>query len=116
LERQIHEESLEGLIEAGKSNVSVLDAPGAGADSGLSTYTRSPQMKSPLKKAVRECLAQDPRASDKEILGWLQLNNPKVIPANWERDDSLPGKTFTKVRKKMFAEKAESVSTPTSRH
>jgi hypothetical protein len=71
----------------------------ASTTEGAVTGALFAKLKSSLKKAVYACLVQKPDASDKEILDWLQQNNPKVIPANWNSDDSLPGKTFTKVRK-----------------
>jgi hypothetical protein len=56
-------------------------------------------MKSDLRKAICACWEHNPDLTDKGTLDWLQQHKPTVLPANWERDDLLPGKTFTKVRK-----------------
>jgi hypothetical protein len=57
------------------------------------------KMKSDLRKAISACWEHNPDLTDKGTLDWLRQHKPTVLPANWERDDSLPGKTFTKVRK-----------------
>ena len=80
---------------------------------------RTNKLKSPLKKAVYAYLVHNPEASDKEVLVSLQMNNPKVVPAHWGNVDSesLPGKTFTKVRKLLRQPPTPGmVSTATSRH
>jgi hypothetical protein len=97
------------LVSVNSESVAEL-APG-----GPNTGVLSPKLKSPLKKAVYACLAQKPDASDKEILDWLRQNNPKVIPAGWDSDDSLPGKTFTKVRKYLADHRATQSTAVTRR-
>jgi hypothetical protein len=92
-----------GLIGNLKTAPEVVHVP---TTEGAVTGGPFPKLKSPLKKAVYACLAQKPDASDKEILDWLRQNNPKVIPAGWDSDDSLPGKTFTKVRKYLAHHRA----------
>ena len=92
-----------GLIGNLKTAPEVVHEP---TTEGAVTGVLFPKLKSPLKKAVYACLAQNPDASDKEILDWLRQNNPKVIPAGWDSDDSLPGKTFTKVRKYLADHRA----------
>jgi hypothetical protein len=59
------------------------------------------KMKSGLRKAISACWEQNPelKDTDKGTLDWLRQHKPAVLPANWELDDLLPGKTFTKVRK-----------------
>jgi hypothetical protein len=42
----------------------------------------------------------------------MEKANPKLIPQGWKSDDTLPGKTFSKVRA-LFAKMQ---STATSRH
>jgi hypothetical protein len=92
-----------GLTGNLKTAPEVVHAP---TTEGAVTGVLFSKLKSPLKKAVYACLAQKPDASDKEILDWLRQNNPKVIPAGWDSDDSLPGKTFTKVRKYLADHRA----------
>ena len=92
-----------GLTGNLKSAPEVVHVP---TTEGAVTGVLFPKLKSPLKKAVYACLAQKPDASDKEILDWLRQNNPKVIPAGWDSDDALPGKTFTKVRKYLADHRA----------
>lgn len=58
--------------------------------------------RSPLRRAIWGYLSMQPNAADKEILKWLEDSNPKVIPKTWEADDSLPSKTFTKIRTMLF--------------
>jgi hypothetical protein len=70
------------------------------------------KFRSPLKNAVWACFGVEPDATDKEVLTWLRKNNPRVIPPSWDRDDTLPGKTFSKVRKL----RSQNLSTATSRH
>ena len=52
------------------------------------------------------------KVSDKELYELIEKANPKLIPPSWKDDDTLPGKTFSKVRA-LFA---KTRSTATSRH
>ena len=116
---QIKKDHLDSCIDAG--------APGKSVNLILDVATQpgpAPMpMKSPLRKAIVVCWQLHPelRDTDKETYEWLQQNNPGVIPKNWpkswSRDDlwdgSLPGKTFTKVRK--IIKQRGTLSTPITR-
>jgi hypothetical protein len=65
------------------------------------SHTHVPKIRSALKNAVLACPGLASGASAKEILEWLQRNNPRAIPPSWNKDDTLPGKYFSKVRKLM---------------
>jgi len=90
----------------------------AAEKTGVSPLPSSPtqvsKLKSPLRMVVVACLAVNRDSTDKEIMDWLRQNNPKVIPARWDSDDTLPGKTFTKVRKLLLNQ--NKLSTAITRH
>jgi hypothetical protein len=78
-----------------------------------SSQPLGPKLKSGLRRAIAACLALNPDSTDKEIHDWLRQNSPTEIPASWSLDESLPGKTFTKVRK--IRKDHETLSTATTR-
>jgi hypothetical protein len=86
----------EGLVKAG----AYIDEHSEGTP--VPSPQEQPQLRrfnSRLREAVAYFIRTNQNASDQEILAYLRENHLNLIPASWEADDSLPGKTFTKVRK-----------------
>ena len=89
----------------GKNSVALAQKTPAGdrqSQVSRSSLRKRINLRSPLRRAIWGYLSIQPNASDKEILKWLEDSNPKVIPKSWEADDSLPSKTFTRIRTMLF--------------
>jgi len=56
---------------------------------------------SPLAQAVSDFLTTKELATDQEILTHLRERYRWLIPDMWKREETLPGKYFTKIRQKM---------------